>query len=84
MSNYRVATLLRPIVIMFFPVLLILGLVLNSYLASLAWLLLNAVIAWYTRCRRCGMSIYFDRAHYYRTFLAVPHKSCMTCGSKQD
>jgi len=84
MSNYTKALALRPIVMMLVPVAIVLGLVVNSFIALAAWLLLNGAWAWYTRCQRCGTSIYFDKAHPYRTLLAKPHKVCTNCGHRQD
>ena len=84
MSNYTVAKIFRPVVVLFMPVAIILGLLVNCFGALVTWILLNGILAWYTRCRQCGMSIYFDKSHPYRTLLGKPQRACTNCGHRQD
>jgi hypothetical protein len=79
MSKYENAKILRPFLILFLPGAIVLGYIMQEFLAASLWVLIHAFIGWYLRCKKCGMSIFFDKQWPIKTLLAIPKSKCTVC-----
>jgi len=82
MSIYNFSRILRPLVLLFLPVSIVLGYFLQNFVAAAVWLLFQGLIFLYTRCPVCSTSIYWEKNNPVITLIAKVHPFCTNCGHK--
>jgi hypothetical protein len=84
MTNYRLIYLARPVLLIWFIIELYVAIVLKDIILFGLLGMPIALFGWYTRCRKCGNGVCFDKSNYYNMFLLKPNKVCTVCGSNND
>lgn len=81
MTRYKLALYARPFVLALFPLVIVMGFVLQWIPLVVILVGLMTPLLWYLKCKSCSASVYFDAAKPIRTLLAAPHKTCTKCGA---
>lgn len=79
-SRYIIAQISRPLIYSIPVSVIIVNVDRGKWPFLATILIISTIIGLFTRCRNCNYSIYYDKGHPFRTWLAIPKKNCTVCG----
>ncbi|TFU00039.1 hypothetical protein EUV02_15440 [Polymorphobacter arshaanensis] len=79
-AKFRLATIARPIVLLFVPATILMWAVGASFWIIVLWLVGFGLFGAITACPRCRQSIYWNERKPFLTLAGEAHGVCTRCG----